>query len=842
MRRATSRLAYLIAIAVVVIPGVAVGQQQDTTRQPLTAQDSARARQLLEQQFGQGVTQSEVIERLRQSGLSRAQVRARLQQMGYDPGLADRAFDVIERGGEPPRGEASPAFLSALQRIGILQGMPDSLRLRYDSLAMDSLRVDSLALDTAEIGLPIFGRSIFQRRTNLFEPIALGPVDPDYQLGPGDQIVLILTGDVELAYTLDVTREGYVIIPDVGQVFVNGLTLGQLESRLYERLGRVYSGVHRGPEATTHFQVSLGRLRTNQVYVMGDVERPGQYQVSAAGTVFNVLYQAGGPTRTGSFRRVLVRRGGTDVREVDLYDYLLRGDSRNDVRLAQGDIIFVPVAETHVSVEGLVRREAIFEAKPGEGLRDVLSFAGGLKPDAVVRRIQVDRIVPAAERRPGIDRVLVDVDVRSLADAEGERIAVQDGDAVRVFGVSERRRHRITIVGQVRRPGVYEWSAGDSLWDIIERAEGLDERAYTPRAHIFRLEEATRTRRLIQTPLLSDSAGNPVQDVALADQDSVVIYSRENLVNPDFVSIDGFVKEPGTYELSEGMTLKDLILAADGFVHGAHTLEAEVARMPDIATRTDTVAQVMRIPLGVDEDGNPVTVRESDPRWPEIPDWTPSATDFVLEHGDHVFVRRAPGYEPLRTVVITGEVVVPGTYVLDHRLTRVTDILRRAGGVTREAQVTGFQLFRDSSLVATDLERALDNPASSYNFALERGDSLHVPKYDPTVLVTGTVAFETRVPFVDGEDLDYYIKQAGGYSDLADRDRVSITYQNGRRAIVDRVLIFARKPRPRAGSTIFVPAVPESERGTFDLSQFVTTTLGLISSTVTILVLIRQLN
>ncbi|HEX6588420.1 MAG TPA: polysaccharide biosynthesis/export family protein, partial [Longimicrobiales bacterium] len=291
-----------------------------TTATPATAQqrDTAALRRQAEQQLGRDVSQDEILERLRASGMSRAQVRARLQAMGYDPSLADAYFDAIEAGpgAESPDGQPSSALAEAMERLGLPELPPflrdslsmdmladsiarDSLLLVLDSLFSDSARLDSLR---REARLPIFGMQLFANAQTQFTPLTWGPVGPDYRLGPGDELVLILTGDVETSYDLQVAREGFVIIPDVGRVQVAGLTLGELESRLYSRLGAVYSGVERGPNATTQFQISLGNLRTNEVYIVGEARRPGSYQVSAVSTVLNALYQAMGPNRNGSFR------------------------------------------------------------------------------------------------------------------------------------------------------------------------------------------------------------------------------------------------------------------------------------------------------------------------------------------------------------------------------------------------------------------------------------------------------------------------------------------------------------------------------------------------------------
>lgn len=818
------------------------------------------------------LTHEDVVQRIRESGFTRAQVRARLQQMNQAPGIADRYFDVMTRGARVPRGDVPLNVRRALSLVGI------DMRPRIvgDSLLADSARIDSLRADSlfrrdslSTEDLPVFGRDLFLGAGGVFDPIAFGPVDSDYRLGPGDQVILTLTGDVELGHNLEISREGLMVVPDVGQVFVNGLTLDQLRDQLFGLLGNVYSGVRRGPEATTQFQVSLGALRTNQVFVMGEVDRPRSYQLGAGATVMHSLYQAGGPSDNGTFREVKVTRGGETVRTVDIYDYLLRGDNRNDVRLEQGDIVFVPVVGTQVTIEGAVKRPMKYEVKEGEGLRDLIEFAGGFQADAIVRRVQIDRIVPPSERRPGVDRVLEDISVEELMADDGRPIPLQDGDAVKVFAVGDERRNRIAIVGEVRRPGVYQYTNGMTLWDLIDQAEGLDDRAYTPRANIFRLNESTGRRRAIPITLTSEADGEATRDLALADRDSVVVYSREVLSNPRSVVIDGFVKDPGEYDLAEGMTLQDLILASGGFVDGALVSEAEVARRPDSRVRSDTVARVITVAL---QNGSTSAELAGDR---DVPSWMPSPDDFELQHGDRVFVRRAAGFDSLRTVVVTGEVLHPGPYVLDSRLTRLSDLVGRAGGLTNEAYASGFQLHRETDgvcidcledptevgnddgeerrsgdrpqvqttvrqLVAADLVDAMENPNSGVDLALEDGDSLHVPKFDPTVLVQGAVAFETRVQFVPDKGLDYYIEQAGGYLDAANESGVSVTYQNGRRAVVSKVLMFRSSPHPGPGSTIFVPEKGPAEQG-FNLRGFLSSTVGLLSTIATAVVLIDRL-
>jgi polysaccharide biosynthesis/export protein len=795
--------------------------------------DTAAALRALQQRLGRPVSQAEALEMIRRSGMSRSQMRAQLQQAGYDPSLVDQYFDMIEGGGQPGTGTAAPEFVTALQRIGVTAaGLPDGSAADAMVRRPDTTRVVGDSADMIN-GLPVFGRSLFRRGQTEFDPVLSGPVDPDYRLGPGDQLTLVVTGDVELAYTLDVTREGLIFIPDVGQLAVAGLTLDELDRRLYDRLGRVYSGITRRDGATTRYQASLGRLRVNQVFVIGDVMDPGAYQVSSVARVLNALYRAGGPTVDGSFRRIEVHRGGARVRVFDLYEYLLRGDSRSDIRLQQDDRVFVPPAGARVSIEGSIRRPAIYEVLGGEDLRDVVGFAGGLEANALVRRIQIDRVLPPSQRRPGYGRVLVDVDLDALE--RGDPVPLEDGDAIRVFAVSDERRNRLIVDGEVRNPGIYEWRNGQSLQDVLDRADGLADGAYLARAHIFRLEPGTGTRRLIQTALLEDPNGSGTA-VLLEDRDSIVVLSREAMTPRRLVGISGFVRDPGDYDLADGMTLQDLVLAAGGFVPGAYLLEAELTRAVNPLVRTDTTAIALRIPLTA--DGSVDLARHSSEG--RIPDWLPAGNELTLQHGDRVFVRRAPGFEPARQVQVTGQVIMPGPYVLSSRGDRFTDLLQRAGGLTVQAHAEGIHVIRGGTVVSADLAAALRNPRSRSNVVLEAGDSVHIPAFDPMVMVTGAVNFEARVLYEEGRSISWYIQQAGGLSDGADRRAATITYPNGQRSALRTRVVFPRPVRVEPGSVIHVPEVPDARAGA-NWDQALARSLSVVSTLATLLLALNQI-
>src|SRR5438477_6389458 len=328
-------------------------------------------------------------QRIRDSGLSPDQIRARLRASGYPESLLDSYLGPATG---PSSGPPAPNELAALQALGLAPFQSEGANLPVDT-GMIRRRGDTLAPPSR-----VFGVDVFRRTSTQFLPLLARPVPADYKLGPRVMLVPILTGDAELAYTLQVTREGFILIPQVGQVFVSNLTLNQLRDVLYARLGRVYSGVRRTPGATTRFDISVVNVRANQAYVVGEVAQPGAYQISSLGTVLTALYAAGGVTERANLRTVEVRRLGKVIATPDLYDYLLRGDTRNDVRLETGDVVFVAVHGTRVQVTGAVRRPATYELKPGETLANLIVSAGGFRPDASLRRVVIERILPQPER------------------------------------------------------------------------------------------------------------------------------------------------------------------------------------------------------------------------------------------------------------------------------------------------------------------------------------------------------------------------------------------------------------------------------------------------------------
>ena len=784
-------------------------------------------------------------ERLGASGLTPDQVRARLRAAGYPENMldeylsgADTTRPVVPSTGtfEAIRllGITSVEDLDSLQIAG---GMRDSVQV--DSVAADtlfdrSIEPDSMEEDSVET-LELFGLEVFRTRTNQFEPTLAGPVDEGYRLGPGDVLVLILSGDVEQAHTLEVNREGFIVIPQVGQVYVANLTLGELDNLLYTRLGRVYSGIRRGPGATTTFRVTVARLRRNQVFVVGEVTRPGSYQVSAAGTTLSALYSARGPTEQGTFRRILIRRGSAIVDSVDLYDFLLEGNGRNDIRLQNGDVVFVPVHGPHVRITGEVVRPAIYELKPGETLRDLIQAAGGFEAGALGQRVQIHRILPAEHREPGgRERVVIDLGADQFTDPLGPAFPMVAGDSVNVFAVSDRPRGFVTVLGNVWLEGAVGFSRGMKLSDAIRLAGGPKPDVYLGQVLVSRLRgDSTRIQLRAS---LRDSTGIVEQDFTLEDEDEIQVFSRTDFRPVRFIAITGAVRRPGRIPYREGMTLRDAVLLADGVTEDALLQEAEVARLPP--DRSDgQVAQTIRVKL----DSTYLFERDRDSRYlgpPGVAASPGGAPDFTLAPYDNILVLRQPDWEFQRSVVITGQVRYPGRYALETRTDRLLELIERVGGLTREAYPEGIEFHRSlnrAGRIGVDLPRVIRNSRHRDNLILVGGDSIHIPEYNPVVRVGGAVNSPVAVAYVPGRSLTHYIHAAGGYSRMADRGRAYVTQPSGKiESVQRRFLLPDYNPRPMPGAMVFVPdRDPDDKR---DYTAILGVAAQILASVVTIVV------
>jgi protein involved in polysaccharide export with SLBB domain len=750
-------------------------------------------------------------ERIGESGLAPDQIRARLKAAGYPENLLDSYMS----GTTSSDSDIVPSD-SALRAVRFL-GLVDSLELA----AGDSAKTAQLdnppgrvsGIPVSETSPKVFGADVFRRSTSQFEADLAGPVDANYRVGPRDVLALILTGGVENSYTLEVTREGFVVVPTVGQVYVANLTLEQVNDVMYDKLRRVYSGIGRGANAATHFYVTVAKLRTNQVFVLGEATVPGSYQVASVGTMLTALYRAGGPTSSGTFRNVELRRGGTTISHLDIYDYLLRGDAAHDARLENGDVLFVPMHGPRVQVNGAVNRPAIYELKENETLRDLIRMAGGFAAEAGRLHVLVRRIVPADQRPAtgGRDRTVLDISSSDLAVGFGPAFPLEDGDIVEVPTVPNRVRNQIVVNGAVWNPGVQGFQTGMRLSDALRRAGGV--KPDVRDVLISRLQ-SDQSREALRTSF-TDSLGSLATDIALQEDDSVRVYAASDFRPERYVRIGGAVNKSGVFAWKEGMTLRDLVHLAGGFDDGAYLVKAEVARLP-----SDRKPGELATTIPVMLDSSYLLERGLDGKYVgpvTTPPTLRSTPPFELQPYDNVLILREPDWQLDRTVSISGEVRFPGVYTLKSKQQTVDELVNRAGGLTSRAYPDGAVFTRTAGKVGRiglNLAEALKDSSYKDNILLLAGDALYIPDFRPTVKVEGAVQSPIAVAYVPGKHLSYYLDAAGGISYNGDQSRAFVRQPNG---LVEpykkRWFIFPdADPVPRAGSAVVVPSKDPNDK------------------------------
>src|SRR4051812_39239869 len=814
-------------------------------------------------------------QKLESSGLTPEQVRARLRAAGYPESLLD-AYLPGGTGSEPAVGTTEDVF-SAVTQLGIADTAEvDPLRCGIDSTNLiisdtlpngtidvtqdarrraalrSSIRAQCIAQeDSLTRGLKkspsdiangniIFGLDFFRNRSTQFDPNLAGPVDANYQIHPGDQLVLVLTGDVEQSYSLPVTREGFIVVPQVGQIFVNQLTMAELENVLYSRLGRVYSGVRRGAGATTHFYITPARLGSNQIFVTGDVLRPGSYRISSAATALTALYAALGPSDNGSLRQILIRRAGGAVDTLDVYDYLLNGNTTHDVRLTSGSLIFVPIHGARVRIVGEVARPATYEMRPNETLADALRYAGGFTATAARRRVQIERILPPAQRAPGgRDRVVIEVTAEEFTGGTAPSVAVFPGDVIRVFSVATRVRNRILVTGDVWSPGTQGLAAGMRVSDALKLAGGVRPDVYLGQVLITRtMPDSTHVQL---RAALRDTTGAVINDIPLQEDDEIRVFSTSEFRPIRYVAINGAVRKSGQFPYREGMTVRDLVLLAGGLDQSALLNEAEIARLP-VSRSGGVTATTFHVPL----DSSYIFERGPDGKYlgpPGLPSASGPNPEVTVVPYDNVLILRQPNWELQRTAVIAGEVKYPGRYSLRTKTEKLTDLIERAGGLTPDAYANGVIFYRTRGgigRIGIELPDVLKNSKSLDNLPLQDGDSLFIPRYNAVVNVQGAVNSPVSVTWSPGKSIEYYIRAAGGPSQKADPKRAYVTQPNGKvEARETRFLLPDGVPQPKAGSTVYVPTLDPTVKG-FDVLASVSAIAQIAATLATLVIAVKH--
>ncbi|HLR26361.1 MAG TPA: SLBB domain-containing protein, partial [Fodinibius sp.] len=684
-----------------------------------------------------------------------------------------------------------------------------------DSTKFDSLYTlaDSLKRAERQLKDKIFGYNLFNKTQISFEPALNIPTPKDYQLGPGDEIIIDIWGAAQMNYQLTVSPDGMINIQNIGPVSVNGLSVEEATKRLRSRLGDIYSGLNPTNERNkdTYMQVSLGQVRSIKVNVIGEINVPGTYTLSSLSTVFNALYAAGGPTTTGSFRDIKVIRGNETVATFDMYDLLIYGNQSSNIRLRSQDIIKIAPYHNRVEIEGEVKRPGIYELRGNETLQDLIVYAGDFTDQAYTDRIKVIGNTPKQKKISDVKKGYFD------------DFIIDNGDAVTVGKILDRFTNKVEIKGAVFRPGEYALNDTTSLYSLIQRADGLQGDAFMNRGIIYR-ERPDYTIESIAFNLRELMRNPQANDILLKKDDVVNISSIFDMRENYTVDIKGPVQKPNEYEFAYGMTLEDLIFKAGGFKQSAAPYRVEVARrIRDLDNQTEIKTQLADIrTFDVSED---LTLSKE-------------GASFELQPFDHVYIRTLPNYEAQKEIFVVGEVKYPGKYTLSSRNGRISDIIERAGGLTPDAYTNGATLFRrqeftqqesqqtlanvegatetlaqeeseknekKSAQVGIELPEVLENPGSKYDLLLEEGDSLFVPTKLETITVEGGVFYPTTVRYEDGRSFKDYITAAGGFNDLAKEKRAYIIYPNGDVNRAKRFLFWNRFPPVEPGATIIVP-------------------------------------
>ncbi|MCY7352076.1 MAG: SLBB domain-containing protein [Cytophagaceae bacterium] len=625
----------------------------------------------------------------------------------------------------------------------------------------------------------VFGSSFFNNATLTFEPNLRIPTPRGYVLGPDDELIVDIYGNASYTYKLRVSPEGTIRIENLAPIVVSGLTIEEARERIISRLRLAYSGLNR-PGGGVTAQITLGSIRSIRVSITGEVVKPGRYTVSSLSTAFNALYQSGGPTENGSFRSIQVIRGNRVIRTIDLYDFLLRADQKDNILLQDDDIIRVPDYEAKVELTGEVRRPMTYEVKRGETLRNVLGFAGGFTDQAYTATLTLRRNTPR-ERR-----------VANLSPDELAAFVPLNGDRVTVGKILSRFENQVQVLGAVFRPGEYAIEPGTStVRELIGKAEGLREDAFLGRA-ILRREGVNLDATNIAFDLGKIMRGE-APDIALQRQDVITVTPLSELRETYAITITGAVNRGGRYAYADSMRVADLIVQAGGFAESASPSRVEVARRLKDDTTGINSAQSVRL-FRFDLDQN-LRLRAQD-------------AGFALKPFDVVYVRSDPRYEAQRQVIITGEVLYPGSYAIREKSERIADLIQRAGGLRPEAFLRAARFIRRGELVALDLREILDRPDSEANLLLRDGDSLEIPKKTELVRIQGAVLNPATVNFQRNFELRNYISRSGGFTERAIRRKVFVTYANGEVDRTRNVLFIKQFPRMEPGATISVPTRP----------------------------------
>ncbi|MEO8255023.1 MAG: SLBB domain-containing protein [Flavobacterium sp.] len=658
----------------------------------------------------------------------------------------------------------------------------------------------------------IFGSELFDNPTLNFEPDLKLATPMNYILGPGDELQVSVYGVQEYNESIPVSVEGKISIQYVGQIAVSGISIEAATQKIKAAIARVYSTVGSGQSQVS---VSLSRIRTIKITVVGG-KQPGNYSISSLATVYNALHLAGGPDKNGSYRNIELIRNNKVYRNVDIYNFLVKGDQSDNVSLKDNDVIRIPAYSQRVTINGEVKRPGVFEMKKGETFSQLLNFASGFNEFAYTASVHV------------IQKTAKEFKVHDILEKDFGSYVPQSGDVFEVTKILNRFENRIKIEGAVFRPNFYSFTEGMRISDLIALAEGLKEDAYSKRARIVRLKSNLSTE-IINTDLGAALSGDSNEDILLKREDIVTVYSVLDFREEYKITIGGEVKNPGEYEYLDNLSLNDLLIEVGGLT-GSASKHVEIARM----VKSDAI-----------DKNNPNRIELINLEL--TPENNEQIKNYTLMPFDVINVRRMAVYEKPQMVSIAGAVVYPGNYVLQNKKETVYNIVLRAGGLKDIANVQGVKIKRpikaeqieeiehvDLSLknsdstavklsdklknevkyatIPVDWNKIAKDPTHYSNVTLFEGDEIEVAEFNEGVKVTGNVLLNSEIPYRSGKSFRYYLSAVGGVNAKGWKKKAYIIYPNGKADVTSSFLFFRSYPKVMPDSQIVVPEKPEKKK------------------------------
>ena len=806
-----------------------------------TAQSSMTDDQLMQfviREHNAGTSQQQIVTKLMQRGVDIQQIRrvkAKYERQIKQSGLgnvADKAVGDAETRMRQNNGktkDSNTPEITTSKDAGTSYHIQDitTWQQTYDENSEDFIRMQAelgglLPTDSIEWlnqllkekeldQKKVFGRDIFNNKELTFEPNMNIATPQNYKLGPGDAVFIDIYGASQKTIEGTISPDGEITIDGFGPVHVSGLTVAQANSKLRSTLGARYS--------SSQIKLTVGQTKTIMVNVMGEVKVPGTYTLSAFTTVFHALYMAGGTNELGTLRSIKVYRNNKLVTVVDIYDYILNGKLTGNIRLADNDVIVVGPYDCLVNITGKVKRPMYYEMKRNESLSTLLKYSGGFAGDAYTKSVRV-------VRKTGQQRSVFNIEEFDMASFH-----VSDGDSVSVDSILPRYENTVELKGAVFRPGLYQLGNNiNSVRSLIEHAEGITEEAFTNRAVMHRMK-ADRTLEVVSVDLAGILNGTSA-DIPLKENDVLFVPTKQDAMIDRTITIHGEVHYPGIYKYADNETIEDFILQAGGLRESASMVKVDVARRVSDPKATVNDSIIARTYSFAIKDGFVV-------------DGTPG---FTLMPFDEVYVRKSPGYSAQQNIKVEGQAMFPGTYTLSMKNERLSDILKKAGGVTDLAYTPGARLERritpDEKLrmqtitnmlnsqsgndsldikkldlgntyyVGIELDKAIAEPGGDADIVLREGDRLIIPEYNGTVKISGDVMYPNTVAYEKGKRASYYIDQAGGWGDRAKKSNTYIIYMNGTVAKV------GHNAKIMPGCEIVVPSKPKKDART--LAQILT--------------------